>query len=108
LLIRREVFEEIGGFDEAYWNGHEDVDLCLAAGYAGWDILYEPASVLVHHESVSGAQRFAKTTQNVNRLQEKWRDKVIGECFVVKGMQTERTSARVLYVNEDGSVRDAA
>jgi hypothetical protein len=35
LAIRRSDFELFGGFDEGYWNGYEDVDLCLAARAAG-------------------------------------------------------------------------
>ena len=55
VMIRSEAFQDVGGFDEGYWNGYEDVDLCLALGAKGWRIVYEPASVLMHHESASRA-----------------------------------------------------
>jgi GT2 family glycosyltransferase len=86
LLVRREAFEEVGGFDEGYWNGYEDVDFCLALGEAGWRIVYEPASVLIHHESASGPERFRCSQQNVDRLQEKWAGRVTAD-FVIEGSE---------------------
>jgi len=72
LLVRREVFEAVQGFDEGYWNGYEDVDLCFKLGQKGWKLIYQPASVVVHHESKSGSERFARAAQNIARLHEKW------------------------------------
>lgn len=72
ILFRREAFEPAGGFDEGYWNGYEDVDLCLTLRDAGWRVVYEPASTLYHHESVSGPERFRKVDANVQRLQDRW------------------------------------
>lgn len=72
LLIRRTVFEEVGGFDTEYWNGYEDVDLCLAVGEQGKKIVYVPESILYHYESKSGEQRFIKTKHNEERLKQKW------------------------------------
>ncbi len=83
LMVRRSAFNAIGGFDEGYWNGYEDVDLCLSLGAAGWRIVYEPASVLIHHESASGPERFRRTDDNIARLQERWAGRVIPD-FVVK------------------------
>ena len=83
VLIRGEAFWEVGGFDTAYWNGYEDVDLCLALGMAGWRLVYEPASVVMHHESASGPERFSKLDQNVERLQNKWAGKLIPDFVVV-------------------------
>jgi GT2 family glycosyltransferase len=71
LLIRRELCEELGGFDEAYVNGYEDVDLCFRAREKGWRIAYTPESVLYHHESITPG-RFDKTTHNTVLLHERW------------------------------------
>ena len=51
LLMRRDCFEEIQGFDETLAVGFGDVDLCLRAGQRGWRILYCPTATLLHHES---------------------------------------------------------
>lgn len=51
LAVRRELFERVGGFDEAFWNGHEDLDLCLKARAAGAAVVYRPDSVVTHLES---------------------------------------------------------
>ena len=72
LLVRKSAFEAVGGFDEGFWNGYEDVDLCLRLQEQGWLMVYEPASVVIHHESQSGPARFAKVKENIRRLHQKW------------------------------------
>ena len=51
LLMRRDAFEEINGFDEALAVGFGDVDLCLRTLDRGWRVLYCPQATLLHHES---------------------------------------------------------
>jgi hypothetical protein len=48
MLVRREAIRESTLFDERFFLYFEDVDLCLRMRRAGWEILYEPASVMVH------------------------------------------------------------
>lgn len=82
LLIRRAAFEQTGGFDEGYWNGYEDVDLCFNLHTLGWLLVYEPASVLIHHESQSGPERFTKVHQNIARLFEKWTGRIKPDIII--------------------------
>ncbi len=49
LMIRRELLDAIGLFDERYPLYVEDIDLCLRAHLAGWEVWYEPAATVVHH-----------------------------------------------------------
>ncbi len=74
LLIRRETFERVGGFDQRFFPAYnEDVDLCFAIRRLGQRVLYQPRSVIVHHESQSGAD--AKTfliLRGRRLLREKW------------------------------------
>jgi len=55
LLVRRQAFDLVGGFDEAYFMYVEDVDLCWRLGQAGWRIGYEPAGRVVH--ALGGSSR---------------------------------------------------
>lgn len=71
LLIRRDVFRDVGGFDEGYLNGYEDVDLCLRVREGGHRILYTPASVVYHDESASPG-RHDRERENLARLHKVW------------------------------------
>ncbi len=51
MLVRRDAFAAIGGFDEAIAVGYGDVDLCLRAGQRGYRTLFCAHAVLLHHES---------------------------------------------------------
>jgi tetratricopeptide (TPR) repeat protein len=71
MLVRREVFESIGGFDEGYQNGFEDVDLCLQIRERGGRIVYQPKSVLYHLEEQTPGRK-AHEKANHQRLLERW------------------------------------
>lgn len=53
MLVRRDVFTELDGFDERFAVGFNDVDFCLRLGRAGYRVLYTPHAELTHFESVS-------------------------------------------------------
>jgi len=55
VLFRAEALREVGLFDEAYFAYHEDVDWSLRARRAGWVLLYEPLSRVLHRASSSTA-----------------------------------------------------
>jgi len=48
LLIRREVINQVGLFDERYFLYSEEVDLCFSAKKAGWKVHYFPDTTVVH------------------------------------------------------------
>jgi N-acetylglucosaminyl-diphospho-decaprenol L-rhamnosyltransferase len=48
VLVRRSLFEQLGGFDEGYFMYFEDVDLGYRIGKAGYRNVYEPAAVVTH------------------------------------------------------------
>lgn len=72
MVTPRALFERLGGFDEGYWNGNEDVDYCLRVRSEGLRVVYEPRAVLTHFESQSGIQRFRRLAYNVERFSQRW------------------------------------
>ncbi|MGA8029934.1 MAG: glycosyltransferase [Bryobacteraceae bacterium] len=50
MMIRREIFDSLGGFDESFTLCGSDVELCLRARERGFRIVYNPFAELIHHE----------------------------------------------------------
>lgn len=48
MMLRREVLETVGGFDEVFFLYYEEVDLCLRIKAAGWECWYVPESRVMH------------------------------------------------------------
>jgi GT2 family glycosyltransferase len=77
LLIRRTLWEELGGFDTGYRNGWEDVDLCLRARVAGAEVHYCHESVIYHLESVSRDVRAPDERANRERYEARWKETIV-------------------------------
>jgi N-acetylglucosaminyl-diphospho-decaprenol L-rhamnosyltransferase len=54
MLIRREAFEQLGGFDEGYWMYWEDADICLRLKARGWDTMLCTTAEARHSTGSSG------------------------------------------------------
>jgi len=50
MAMRREVYDELGGFDESYQLTFSDITFCLKAIEHGYQVVYNPFACLVHHE----------------------------------------------------------
>jgi GT2 family glycosyltransferase len=54
LLVRRSAYDAVGGFDERFKPAYyEDTDLCFSLRSAGYSVVYQPESVVVHQGSAS-------------------------------------------------------
>lgn len=71
LLIRKEVFDSVGGFDETYFYGFEDIDLCNKVRQKGHEIYYVPQSRLYHYESRTPG-RYDNDDANMQYYFNKW------------------------------------
>jgi GT2 family glycosyltransferase len=70
-LLRAEVFNGHGGFDPAFRNGFEDIDLCLRLGRAGFRHYVANYSRVLHHLSASPT-RHAKDDENFRLFMSRW------------------------------------
>jgi N-acetylglucosaminyl-diphospho-decaprenol L-rhamnosyltransferase len=67
LLVRREVYEHVGGFDERQWMYAEDLDLCWRVRRAGWKVRYEPSASVRHALSAAAEQAFGDEERRARR-----------------------------------------
>ena len=72
LMTRREIFEEMGGFDEELDVAYNDVDFCLRLIQHGYYNVWTPHAVLYHHESATRGQY--QSEKDFHYFYEKWRD----------------------------------
>lgn len=99
LLIRKELFERLGRFDERYLPAYcEDSDLAFKVREAGLKVYYQPESVVIHYEGVShgtdetsGVKAFQPVNQQ--KLRERWRD-VLARDNYPNGEQVLRARGR--------------
>lgn len=77
LLVRRRLFEAVGGLDERYASAFNDIDFSLRVGETGHGIVYVPQAELHHHElqtfggHYAGA-RAADKAPDVRRMRARW------------------------------------
>jgi glycosyltransferase involved in cell wall biosynthesis len=87
LIMRKNVFEEVGGFDEKNLSvAFNDVDLCLKVREAGYRNLWTPYAELYHHESLSRGHEDSPEKQQrfqseVLHMQEKWGSKLMRDPY---------------------------
>jgi O-antigen biosynthesis protein len=75
MLTKHSIFREVGGFDEAFKIGFGDIDLCLRIGEAGFKILYDGSTTLIHHESASRRNSIGVDHPQDNQLfTDRWRE----------------------------------
>ena len=67
-LLRRELFTDLGGYDESYFSFYEDVDLNVRARIAGWRFAYEPGAVVWHAGNASWQAGFERPGAENARL----------------------------------------
>ena len=84
LLVKKQVFDEVGGFDVKYKVAFNDVDLCLKIRKAGYLIVYNPYAKLFHFESKSrGAEntpeKIERFSKEVGNLEKDWGSVILGK-----------------------------
>ncbi len=57
LMVRRSLFERLGGFDPDFFMYYEESDLCTRIREEGFSILYVPTARVMHHVSASSSSR---------------------------------------------------
>lgn len=78
VYITRDAFDRVGLLDDEYWLGFEDVDYGLAAWVAGVRCYYQPAAMLVHHESASrGYSQGRRELASMRKFWRRWQEEFL-------------------------------
>ena len=77
LLVKKSVYDQVGGLDEEYAVAFNDVDFCMSIRKAGYLIVFTPFSEFYHYESKSRGdentpEKRARFNSEVFRFQDKW------------------------------------
>ena len=77
LLVRKDVYDEVGGLDEGYAVAFNDIDFCMKIRKAGYLIVFTPFAEFYHYESKSRGdedtpEKRARFNSEVFRFQERW------------------------------------
>lgn len=75
LLVRKDLLDRLGGFDERYVPAYyEEADLCFALKDLGYKVMFQPDVCIVHYEFGSGSFKDASDLALANRqkFKEKW------------------------------------
>jgi GT2 family glycosyltransferase/tetratricopeptide (TPR) repeat protein len=108
LMVRRELFLKLAGFDEIYRNGVEDIDLCLRVRAAGWKVVYEPKAVAFHLEGQS-VGRFNHVVPNLKNFFHRWGRSFDAEKhFIVPKPARTMAAQRSFLLAEETVIRKKA
>lgn len=77
LVVRRAVYEQVGGLDERLGVAFNDVDFCLQVRAAGYRNIWTPYAEMVHHESASRGDdndpaNLARFSSEIGFIQQRW------------------------------------
>jgi len=82
MMVKRETFEKVGGFDEKLGVFFNDTDFCLSAREKGYFVAYTPYAKLIHYEGSSrGAAEDRLMKENSGYISLKWGDKLSEDTY---------------------------
>lgn len=96
LLVRREVYRQVGGLDEVNLKvAFNDVDFCLKVKEAGYRNLWTPYAELYHHESISRGQednpeKIARFNSEIEFMKTKWGNLLANDVFYSQNLTKDR------------------
>ncbi len=90
MLVRRDVFERCGGFDERYFLYWEDADLCRRIRSEGFEIRYHPVPAATHVVARCSRADAARATREFHRSAYRYYRTHVGRTWLHPGRWTAR------------------
>jgi GT2 family glycosyltransferase len=95
LMTRRDVFEQVGGFDEELVVAYNDVDICIKIRDAGYRLVYLPHVELYHYESLSRGfdttpEQIARDKRERSMMEKRWAFSAIRDPYYNPNLTLKR------------------
>ncbi|HEX7042106.1 MAG TPA: glycosyltransferase family 2 protein [Patescibacteria group bacterium] len=97
LMIRKHVFEKLGGFDENIFMYTEDMELCYRAAKMGYFSYFFPTDGILHKDQGSSNRTFAVVNIYKNMLYFYKKHRPFWEYFIVKSLLQTKAIILILY-----------
>jgi glycosyltransferase involved in cell wall biosynthesis len=84
MVVRKSIYEMVGGLDEDLAVAFNDVDFCLRVGNKGYRVVWTPYAEMIHHESVSrgvedSPEKVARFKREIQKMQLHWGDTLLND-----------------------------
>ena len=86
MLVKRSVYEQLGGLNEDLAVAFNDVDFCLRIREAGYRIVYNPYATMTHYESKSRGyeddpEKISRFASEITYMKNRWKDVLTGDPY---------------------------
>lgn len=98
MVVRRDVFEQVGGFDETLAVTLNDIDLCLKVRSIGYRNVWTPYAEVIHHESASrGSGNLPGSAYEITIFTSRWRDVLYNDPAYNVNLSLQNTHCDLAY-----------
>jgi len=102
VFVRKEMFDQVGGFEAELEVAYNDVDLCLKLRSAGKRVLCDPQILLIHKESKSrgsdaSAERLARLDREAAWMRRRWGKRLVQDPFFSPNHSIDRPDFALAY-----------
>jgi GT2 family glycosyltransferase len=107
MMVRRSVFDEVGGFDPQFKISYNDIDLCMRIRKAGYLIVWTPYAELYHHESKSrgldsNKKNRIRFMKEINLFKERWsKELALGDPYYNINLTLNRSDYSIKLINKE-------
>ncbi len=86
MLVKKQIFEETGGFDERFFMYCEEIDWCKRITNSGWKIIFTPCTHIIHYGGVSALKHDSKRSLLIDKSYVKYMFKHWGSSNAKTGI----------------------
>lgn len=110
MMIRKSVFEQVGGFEEDLSVAFNDIDLCIKLLKKGYYNLYCADVQLYHHESISrgkedSPEKLERFRKEIQYMEDKWLEELHNDSFYSPHLSLSEFDAPIKNTSREEPIR---